>query len=199
MKKLLVMLLCLTLVLAFAACNNDVAEVEQPPVEDETATGEWEATPTDLEIDLSQFEGNDKLPDNQQLVDEDLTPVNDLLSANVVLPDSFDISRVIIIDKSIAQVEFAFGGINYTAQYASGLKDNMSGMTKGFAYDETEDVAGLSTRLRWTDGAEGGNNSIGVADCYDSAKNISFMVVIIKGSSKELLISAMEQVIKSVK
>lgn len=195
MKKLLILLMSLLLVPALAACGQQAAD-EEPPEEEI----EWEATPTDLEVDLSPYEGYDQPAENERLV-EDMTQVNEMLGATVTLPADFTVSRTLVIDENVVQVEFTVGEDNYTGRYASGLHENMSGMTNNFVNDETVDIAGLSVRLRYTTPEQAPNetiSTIGVADAYDQEKNISYMVALMKNSTKEKLVSAMEAFINSV-
>lgn len=199
MKKLLVLIICLLLAAGAAACSQPDAEEPGPeqPGEEEM---EWEATPTDLEVDLSQYEGYDQPAENEELV-EDMARISELLGVSVALPEEFEVSRALVIDENIAQVEFTIGEDAYMGRYAAGLQENMSGMSKNFAKDETAEIAGLSVRLRYTPAEQAVNqtiSTIGVADAYDAAKNISFMVVQMKNSSKEALIAAMEAFINSV-
>ena len=178
MKKLLIVILCLGLVCCFAACHNE------EPAEDQAAS------PTDIEAVAEPVEGDPLVAETE----EDVSNLEQQLDITIELPEDFQITRSVMVEGYMAQIEFTYEGENYTGRYAQGQYDNMSGFSKGFHNEETVDIDGVSVKLRWTtedDIMSDIEATTGVADAYDTGKNLSYMVVLTKASTKDKLVNAM--------
>lgn|GEM_PF-1540280 len=179
MKKLLIALLCLVLACCFAACNKD----EEP--------AEEAASPTDLVNPVAEPVEGDPLVAEAE---EEVSKLEQELDITIALPDSFQITRSVMVEGYMAQIEFTLDAENYTGRYALGKYENMSGFSKGFQHEETVDINGVPVKLRWTakeDIMSEVETTIGVADAYDAEKDLSYMVVLTKDSTKEKLTDAM--------
>ena len=196
MKKLWLLLCCLLFVFAAAACAADVEEGEQLGVVPDDY--EWEATPADLLEGEAVVDPHDTA-ENEQFVEE-VSEAEALLGTTIVLPQEFEVSRMLIVDGTYVQVEFVLAGVDYLGRWASGLHENMSGMTDGFLHDENVEINGLSVRLRWTESSEavGFTSSLGVVDTYDAARNISFMLVQNEEATQDSLTAVAEDFINAI-
>ncbi len=180
MKKLFTVvlcLLCLALAFSFAACNKDKGEGEEP------------ASPTDIPAEATPIEGDPLVAE----AEEEVSKLEQELDITIDLPEDFLITRSVLVEGYMAQIEFTFAEENYTGRYAKGQQENMSGFSKGFAHEETATIDGVAVKLRWTAKADimsEVETTIGVADAYDQAKDLSYMVVLTKDSTKEKLVDA---------
>ena len=125
--------------------------------------------------------------------EEEVSKLEQELDITIDLPEDFLITRSVLVEGYMAQIEFTFAEENYTGRYAKGQQENMSGFSKGFAHEETATIDGVAVKLRWTAKADimsEVETTIGVADAYDQAKDLSYMVVLTKDSTKEKLVDA---------
>lgn len=179
MKKLWIALLMLSLVFAFAACND----ADKPG--------------DDGVVDESQKAPNPDAPIIEQVLG-DPEELQTALGIAVSLPEEYPVARYAIIDGDMAQIEFYVGQNLAMGRVAKGQHDNMSAVASAFDFDETAQIAGLSVRLRYADpDAEAiySASKLGVADAYDAAKDVSYMVSILTDATKADLTAAMEALI----
>lgn len=208
MRKLLLLLLCLLLCLAVAACANNAEEpaVGPDPAEELPPDEEWEATPTDLLVGPEFTPDYTDVAEGQQLV-SDYADASALIGAELIFPAEFTVNQV-LIEGQIVQVLFDYDGSSYLARLAAGLQENMSGITRSLGADEQAEIAGLSVRLRYPKAPEAdaaptlgpaANASMGVADAYDQAANISYMLTLQSDATKDKLSATMEMLINSTR
>lgn len=183
MKKMLILLLCLLLCCGLVGCGGQ-----------ETAPADEPASPTDIAekpATATLEEGVSGVAEAEEAVSE----LEKDLDITIELPEDFLITRSVMVDEVMAQIEFTFNEENYTGRYAVGLHENMSGFETGFRHEEFVEINGVQTKLRWSASDEVSSAiepTIGVADAYDQGKNLSYMVVMTKDSSKDKLVAAME-------
>lgn len=174
MKKVLVLMLSLLLLLTFAACGKD----RDGAVSDTNLIYQMEEEPT-----VTAVEG-------------DLDQLEEFMGSEIQLPESFKVTRYAIVDDTMAQIEFTYEELKGVGRYANGQFNNMSGLTRSFTNDENAEIDGVSAHLRYNTYEEGSveaasGSTVGVADAYDSAKDMSYMVYFTSGADKDVLTEAM--------
>ena len=182
MKKLSILILCLVVACGLAACHKG---------------GQDATSPTDVQPAVATPVEGDPLV---QEADEDVSGLEQELDITIKLPEDFQITRTALVEGYMAQVEFTYDSENYTGRYAKGQHDNMSGFEKGFKHEETAEIAGLQVKLRWTASDEimtATAATSGVADAYDAQKDLSYMIVLTKDSTKDKLVNAMTAFIQA--
>ena len=172
MKKVLVLMLSLLMLAAFAGCGKDKT------VSDTDLIYEMEE-----EVRVNAVEG-------------DLDQLEEFMGSQIQLPDSFRVTRYAIVDDAMAQIEFVYNDLTGVGRYAKGQYNNMSGLTRKFTNDENAEIEGVSAHLRYNTYAEDSVESVsgdtkGVADAYDSAKDMSYMVYFTSGADKDILTESM--------
>ncbi len=130
---------------------------------------------------------------------DDLDSLNKQTDVNLNLPANAEKAQFNLVDGTIAQSDYYVEDIHYIVRVTKGAQDNLSGISadEKFTNDETADICGLSTRLRYNISETGSDSdtSYGIADAYDAETDISYCVFMIKGGTKDLLTTAMEKLI----
>jgi hypothetical protein len=180
MKKLLIVLLALSLLFVFAACTGGNTNTDEDTTNEDVQKADDPESPIIEEV----------IGDPAEL--------QEALGISIVLPEEYPVSEYRVIDEYMAQVAFYVGTNQAIARVAKGQYDNMSGLTTAFDLDETVTVSGLSVRLRYADPAAEAlydADKNGVADAYDAANDLSYMVYIYTNATKADLTAAMEALI----
>ena len=187
MKKLLVLLLALALVFAFAACNK-TSTGEDVATDAEGNVIEAETTPTDLQ----PGEGDEEYTPDPAETAENETYITDYAEAAARLglpalnfPEEMKIFRVLLVDEDKVQVEFDRNEKRYLGQYIVGLADNPSGLKGLYENVETVELSGLSVNFEYPtvdpdnppDSSQAGSKQLALAQVYDAEGNITAWLV----------------------
>ncbi|MCR4963262.1 MAG: hypothetical protein K6B40_05210 [Firmicutes bacterium] len=169
MKKMVWIVLCILLLVsmcALCACASDAG------------TGDEDAAGSDA----------------QQTGDADAVSEE----AGSTAPDGTEKATYDIAEGSIAQSDYYLDDNHYVVRVAKGQQENLSGVSadETFSDDETVQVCGLDTRLRYnTDKVGDTETTYGIADAYDAETDTCYCVFMVKNGQKDLLMQAMEKLI----
>ncbi len=174
MKKVVALMLSLSLLLTLAACKNQ----EEGKVSD-----------TDMIFEMEE-------ESTVNAVEGDLDQLEEFMGSQIELPETFVVTRYAIVDDTMAQIEFTYEDLKGAGRYAKGQYTNMSGLTRSFTNDENTEIDGVSAHLRYNSYEEGSveaqsGSTVGVADAYDAEKDMSYMVYFTSGADKDVLTEAM--------
>lgn len=189
MKKILTVLLCISMMLVLVACSNDPAD----------GGDDYVATPSDiLDQDPTPLDPS-ATADNEQFL-EDMQEAHSVIDVYLDLPASFEPTRAIIVDETIVQVEFKVDGQSYVARMSKGLQENLSLLSGDFGNEESVTIDGLAVALRYTLPEEREQISIkqGVAEVYHSERDLTISVVVNDFQDKESFQTVVEQFLASL-
>ncbi len=177
MKKFFLAFMAISLLVVLAACDNNPAD-DDPGVQ----------KADDPEAPITE----QALEDKQELAT--------MLGIDIDVAEKYSPDRYSVIETDQAQVDFSVGDSMAFGRMALGQRENMSGYTSTFDFDEQTEISGLPARLRYPDpDAEvtAFSGKIGIADVWDAEKDVTYLVVIFTNPTKAQLIEAMESLIKN--
>jgi len=125
--------------------------------------------------------------------------LNEKADVELNIPEDAEKAQFQLLEGNIAQSDYYIGDIHYVVRVAKGQQENLSQLSadEQFTNDETTEISGLSTRLRYNvyEASTDMSTTYGIADAYDAETDISYCVFMVKDGNKELLTNAMQNLI----